>query len=488
MKYLGILFCFIIICSHNSLCAQPGMYSESDIEYQTIFFEAHEAKIKGDSDKQIELLKSLIKRDKDCHAAYWELARTYTMLGDQEAAQKNAVKAHELKTSNEWYLLTLAEIYEKTEQYTAAIATYKKLKVINPDNPTIYHKLAQLLLYEKNVEEAVANLQEVQNRHGVDEESSRRIFDIYKANGNKKGAVKAVRTLCDAFPDNTRYLNNLASYYSEIGDNDKALSVYKEIAAIDPYDPKAAIVLAKGNTKAAKGSGKLTSLMPLMENMSIPLDNKIKELMPYVSTMSAEGETTESLDKLCVRLAELYPDDAKVYSLRGDVEFYQAKFEAAELSYKKALDLDDRKYALWAQYFQTLWELEKYTVLENLSYDAIDLYPNKVSAFLFNALALTKNKKSGAKDLVTEASFIAGKNKVLKNQVALVEFWLDKDQVKKDELKAIDLNGIDTPLYYELAGDLYAIAKDNGTANKMWEQAIKLGANAKRINLKSSIE
>jgi len=488
MKYQIIIFWIVILCSFCSLSyTQPGMYNESDIEYQTIFFEAHHAKITGNTDEQIKLLNTLIKRDKGSHAAYWELARTYAALGNQEMAQKNAEKATKLAPKNEWYHLTLAEIYQESGQIGASIGTYKSLKSINPDNPTIYHKLAQLLLHEKKIDEAVNNLEELQTRQGVDEESSRRIFDIYKGSGNKSKAIKAIRNLSNAFPENTRYLNNLASYHMEVGQKKDALKVYKEILAINPDDPTASIAIARSNS-SKKGNSKTDNLFSIIENMNLNLDDKIKELMPLVSTMEKTGETTMALDNMSDRLVELYPDEAKVYSLQGDVLFYQSKYAEAEKSYMSAIRLDDRKYALWSQYMQTLWELEKYPALEKISTDAIDLFPNKVSAFVYQAIGLSMNKKSGAKDLIAEAGYIAGKNKTLSNQLAIVTQWLDQAKVTKDALKQIDLKTIQDPIYYELAADLYSAIKDNATAKKLWSKAISLGANPARLNQKLGTE
>lgn len=488
MKNHISLFLLLGLCIHCSVSlAQPGMYNESDIEYQTIFFEAHHAKVTGNTDEQIKLLNTLIKRDKGSHAAYWELARTYTTLGNQEKAQKNAEKATQLAPTNEWYQLTLAEIYEQSGQIGASIQTYKSLKAINPDNPTIYHKLAQLLLHEKKIDEAVGNLEALQARHGVDEESSRRIFDIYKGSGDKSKAIKAIRNLSNAFPDNTRYLNNLASYHMEIGQTKEAKKVYKEILALNPDDPTASIAIAR-DASSKKGSSKTEHLIPLIENMNLNLDDKIKELMPLVSTMEKTGETTLALQSMSSRLVELYPKEAKVYSLQGDILFYQSKYQEAEKSYSTAIKLDDRKYALWSQYMQTLWELEKYPALEKISMDAIDLFPNKVSAFVYQALGLSMNKKSGAADLITEAGFIAGKNKALSNQIAIVSQWLNKSDVSKDVLKNIDLKAIQDPLYYELAADLYSVVKDSSTAKKLWNKAISFGANPTRLNQKLGTE
>jgi len=483
LGYIGLI---CIICC-LSLSAQPGMYTEADIEFQTIFFEAQQAKYTGDTEEQIKLLSTIIKRDKESHAAYYELSRTYTLLDNMELAQKNAEKAHKLNPTNEWYLLGLAEIYESTEQTTAAVAAYSKLKTVNPNNPTIYHKLAQLLLRNKDVEGAVANLESLQQTQGIDEESSRRIFDIYKVAGNEKKAVATLEKLIATYPDNTRYLGNLASYYQEIGNDKKALEVYKNILTLDPNDTKALRITTK--SEAAKNGGdQLGILTSLLSSTNLTLDDKIQELMPYVSTMKQKGSTTDELDKISADLIAQYPKEAKVHALRADILFYQGKYTAAEAIYAQALTLDDSKYALWSQYLQTLWELEKYPKLITQSEEAIDLFPNQVSSFLYHSLGLSKANKKGATDFVMEAGFIAGKNKQLLTQIAIVDNWINLSKIEKTVIRAINIQSLQSPLYLELAGDLYAAIKDNNKAKQLWQKAIKLGAKSERINSKLGIE
>ena len=480
----GILVISILSLAISSLIAQPGIYNESDIEFQTLFLEAQYEKYQGNTDKQAELLQEIIKRDKKSHAAYYELARLYLKTGDLELAQKNADKAHLIQPNNEYYLLILSEVMEKSNQHGKAVLAYEKLKQLNPQNPTIYHKLAQLHLHENMPDKAVQNLELLQKNQGVDEETSRRIFEIYKNTGNEKKAVQTLERLVDAYPDNTRLMHNLANYHLETGNEKGAKQVYQKILTIDPNDSAATIAAIKDKQSNPTGGGDnaLLALEPMITNMNLPLDDKLKELIPYLTTIKKGDATTGTLASMSQKLVSLYPDDAKVYSMNGDINFYQGKYTESEKDYEKAITIDDRKYTLWSQYMQNLWELEKIAKLVEISEEAIDLYPNKVSAFLFHALSQTD--KSVAKDMLQEASFIAGKNPSLVSSVSIVSQWLDINNANKKEIKAIDLNALAEPIYFELAGDLYASIDDNNMAKKLWDKAIDLGSSENRISKK----
>ena len=129
---------------------------------------------------------------------------------------------------------------------------------------------------------------------------------------------------------------------------------------------------------------------------------------------------------------------------------------------------------------QNLWELEKISELESVSEEAVDLYPNKVTAFLFHAIALKDSDLSSAKDFASEAQLIAGKNKALNDRVSIVKYWLKDAKVSKDDLAVIDYQSFSESLYLELTGDLYEGVNEN-TARQLWKQAIEQGANPKRL-------
>jgi len=158
MKHLLVIPLFVLALS---IQAQPGMYAESDMEFQDLFISAQLAKYKGDVPEQIELLEKVIKR----------------------LAEKYATKAHNLDSQNEWYLLNLAEIYDHRDNFNKAIDAYNKLTQINPRNPAIYHKLALIQTKSGKGEAAAKTLEALQEQNGMDEETSRRIFDLYRDMG-----------------------------------------------------------------------------------------------------------------------------------------------------------------------------------------------------------------------------------------------------------------------------------------------------------------
>ena len=65
-------------------------------------------------------------------------------------------------------------------------------------------------------------------------------------------ALKELEKLSNAFPLEIRYLHNLASYYTKLGKESKALEVYRRILKIDINDASANMAITASNTGTRK--------------------------------------------------------------------------------------------------------------------------------------------------------------------------------------------------------------------------------------------
>ncbi len=484
---MKLAFYIVLVCTFG-LYGQADIYSESDIEFQSLFFDALLAKQKGDDKAQIDALKEIIRRDNKAHGAYYELSKTYLAQDNIELAEKNAIKACQGDPSNQWYVLLKSDIYERSEQYDKAIASYKQLIKNDPHNSVLYHRLALCQLSNQQSEEAALTLESLQSLTGITEETSRRLFDIYSKSGNEKKAIETLKNLSGKEPDNVRYLNNLTGYLLEIDDKEEATKILEKILIIDPENASANTALAKNTSKVSTSDvgGYLQSLMPLIENVNVPLDDKIRELMPHMSRIEKGTQDSDALLNISELLVDQYPDEAKVYSVRADILFYNALYEESEKNYKKAISIDDTKYPLWDQWMINLWQLGNYKSLESVSYDAMDLFPNQVNATIMHAIALAKNNNlDEANDMIDEAAIVAGSNEMLNALIGVGKVWIDNngDEIS-GKVKSIDESQLSNPVWYEIIGDIYDKQGDQKLSKKYYQLAIEMGASEKNIKKK----
>lgn len=489
MKYLlGILLMTLCLTPMNG---QAGMYSESDLELQSLFIEAELAKVKGDFEKQIDLLKEVLRRDKTEHAAYYELAKVYFKQDNLEDAQKNILNAKKHGGDNEWYTLIAAQIFESSQQFNLAISQYQELIELNPKNASNYHKLAINQLSNNQAKEASNSLHKCLEIVGIEEETSRRLFDIYRDLGEDQKALDVLQELSDSSPKNVRYLNNLAGFLNELGQTKASQEVYHKILDIDLNNAKASMALVKKDAKIDEAGSYLRSLIPVMENQNIPLDNKIRELMPFISSMTPQGESTAALIEISESLVERYPNEAKVYAIQGDVLYYAQQFKASEKAYAKSISINDVQFVLWDQWMLNLWELDDHAKLKSVSLEAIDLFPNEVFAYIMHSLALSKLKDGEAKSYLDEATFIAANSHRYKYPISITQLWFGKNtsplETIKSDVTKLKLDNLSKAIYFELLGDIYHSINQKDKAKSYWNHAVERGANPNRINKKNGV-
>lgn len=480
---------FFTFYSAISLSGQAGMYSESDIELQDLFIESHLEKQKGNYDKQIELLKEVVRRDRSAHIAYYEMARSYQQMENSELAESMLSKALRIDPSNEWYLSLMIETQETQKKYGDAVSTAKKLVENYPDNQDYHFLLAKNYLSNGQSDEAIKTLLNYQNLNGISEEISKRIFRIYDTTGKVSEAIYTLKSLYEKFPGNIRFLSNLAGYLLENGKKAEALKYYNRILELDPDHPEANLVIAREENPSKSSEGGLSAIETMIANENINLDDIIKELMPYMSNMNREGQRTDKLKNISQLLLEKYPSEAKTHAVRADILFYSGSISDSEKLYQKAIELDNSKYTLWDQWLINLWEIEDYNKMMLKGEEAIDLFPNQFYAWFYYALALHKTGQiEDAQEYLFEAKLVAGNKPYYKNACSILENWFDMKATGSVEalsdLSRLDLSQIYSPVLFDLLGDIYHSAGDANKTKMFWNQALEFGADHERIKRK----
>lgn len=487
MRYAFLSFLFILLT--GLFCyGQAGIYSESDIELQDLFIEAQLEKQKGNTEKQIELLREVTRRDRTADAAYFEMAQAYLQTGNAELAESNIRKALNLEPGNEWYLKLQLDILNQRKNYSSAIATAEKLVEMFPSKRAYHFSLAESQKEAGKSADAIQTLLSFQEMKGITEDISKRIFEIHDADNNIEKATATLRQLSEAHPGNVRFLVNLAGYMYKHNQKKEALACYRRILELDPDNAEANLTLTRESHDEQAGIGGLASIEKMISNAAIPLDDIVKEMMPFISNMNREGAQTDKLLELSLQLLERFPDDAKTHAVRADILFYSGNVRESEKMYASAIAIDDSKYTLWDQWLVNLWELEDYTKMRNKAQEAVDYFPNTFNAWLYYSLALEKSAEPhDARQILSEASLIAGRSPAFKDAVVIAETWFElrhNQEVTTDKLTQINDSDIISPVLLDILGDIYLSSGKAEKSRKYWKSALNYGASQERIKIK----
>lgn len=466
------------------LAQEPQRFTEDQVAAQKEYVEADAALLLGNHEEAITLYQKLYQGDRTNAAITYNLARAYAATEDFESANKYIDLSLRNGEDNKWYRVFKANLMRDMARHAEAAEHYSILYQAEPSNRYFAENYAYELLRMGSVDQSISVLEDWQKNHGVSEEITKKLFEIFDSQGNVESAVSVLTKLAEAYPNEPRYSMNLVNYLVRNDKVDLARAWLDKILAENPNHPEASVLLSKlGNAKANGNTGvAVDNIVRLIKADDVDLETKIKAMIPLVESLSIGQPLVDSLTivELKNSLVANHPNDAKVLSIAGDMAHLEYDYRASTSYYEKALKVDDKVYTIWENHLYGLWRLGKFDQVTKIGYEAIDLFPNQYTAYHYYVLGLLgQNKTAEAEDMLFETQMIAGGNPTLLAQVELLKAYVAKSNGEYDQgIKALEGVKIEavkqSALYLELLGDLYYKSGKAKEALQSWQKAEKL--------------
>jgi tetratricopeptide (TPR) repeat protein len=122
----------------------------------------------------------------------------------------------------------------------------------------------------------------------------------------------------------------------------------------------------------------------------INLENKSRLLMYFYDT---QAKLDENVIELGAILVDQYPNEAKAYTLLGDLYMKDSNEALALACFKKSIELDPSKYSIFEQVLIMEYEFQQYDNLYNDGIKAIELFPSYGKLYLLAGTAANQIKK-----------------------------------------------------------------------------------------------
>ena len=464
-------------------------YTEEEVNTEKIFIEASREKILGNYENAVVLYKEVLKRDKDNHAAAYELARMYDVLDKDDQAEKAIKMAIKLDPSNEWYQSFLADHYQKMKKDEAAAEVFGDLVKQYPNNQYFYQKQAYFLVRSKNNADAIKIYDKIESKFGLTEELIGKKHSLYLGLGKQKKATRELQKLTNTFPSNLEYQHMLASHFQRIGETKKAKEVFQKILQIDPSDAQANIALANSNQGEGSDANFLSVLKPIFLQEDVDIDLKIKEMIPHIQKVANTGdkELADAAIELAQILTEVHPNNAKSFSVYGDLLNHSERPKEALKKYMQTLKLDNSVFTVWEQVMYLNFELHDFDALLKTSNDALDLFPNKAKAYYLNGIANSeKGNYDDAVDGFQQALMMSARNERMQADIhgRLGEVYHNSKKYTKSDKsfeKALKLNPDAYTILDSYSFHLALRGENLEKAQQMSKRSIELKPNEPRL-------
>ncbi len=418
-----------------------------------LYIDASKAKMLEDYAKAVEMYKKVLQLDPYNDGAQYELAVMYFESGQYDVARQyitaavvndsinfiaNSLKkqqeldsldvaknlnakikdAAEQYVSNKWYLVMKADVMAYLGAYDEASATFAKLLNDHPEEVDYYFDWAYVLSRKGDYKGAIEVYSKAEKIIGVDENLIMQKQRLYLEAGMTEEAAAEIQRLIDANPGELRYYQMQAELYQATEQPDKAIEIYKAMLVKDPSNAFALLNLAEIYRYKGDRENYLTYLKEAFKNPDLNIDSKIRVIYPYLLDSSGEGKKEEAFS-LAQIVVEAHPNEAKAHAIYGDLLYQDERSEEALVQYKQALQLDNSVYQVWQQVFFILSELQRYSELEKITTEALELFPSQPIIYFFNGVA---NNQLNAYDKAIEILNI-GKVLVIDNRPLKIQFY-----------------------------------------------------------------
>lgn len=403
----------------SSARADVPMTEKEQLEFDFLFFEALKEKQLGNSKAAQAKLQQAIRINPRNATAHYELSQAYLQNGslDQSIiAAQNAVKFDE---KNNWFKMALVELYERSGNFEKMTPLLQDLVKAYPENYEYQYALAGVFSQTKKYAEAISIFEKIEKKTGVNEELALQKMELFERMGKPEKAIEEVNKLIAAVPEEPEYYGYLAEIYINNKQPDLALKAYQELQKKDPENPRIHFLLAEFYRTQGQKEKSFEELQWAFKQTNTPIDAKIQVLGSYFELVDQFPELKEQSKTLCEILVKTHPEETKVHAVYGDFLFQEGNLEEAEREYRKVLALDKSSFNVWSQLLVLVNEKKDFAGMLDLSKEAIELFPNQPTLYLFKGIAAQQIKQY---DLAVE-SFKEGANLTVDNIGLSAQFY-----------------------------------------------------------------
>ena len=373
MKNLLILFMMIPVLFATGINLQAQTMSEDHAK-------ATQAYIDGimhfENEEFEEALDHLTMAHLTLHddpGVNYALSDVYLATRDYTNAAYYAKSAADLAPENKWYHLKLADIYNRSGRDEAAINAYKRALEYHPDDVDILYKLADSYVDFGELLESNQIYNEIIDRRGGSFELHLRKFRNFNALQMQDSALVELEQMRKINPSNLSTLRTISQYYRQLGETERALNILKDARERNARDPQTLILMAEIFVEQSDWESLGEIFVSMLEDPLIYPSQK-QELVRFMYSQHQQNPGDQQLADQTTEVLLAFSDSEPDY---GPAQLLAAEFFLQQNEMEKALEKLERVNEImpdepdaWRQRMQTLFSMEAYDDVIEISEDA----------------------------------------------------------------------------------------------------------------------
>ena len=371
-------------------------------EAEFFFIEGEKFFILEDYTKALVYFQRALELNPENGTIHYKIAEILSRgnnVEDLEKASLSIDNALKLEKKNKYFYLLASSIYSSLNNFgKAEQALENMMREIKGTDDYLY-ELAALYQYDKKPDEAINVYNRAENLLGINEVSSLQKQRLYLEKGKLNEAILEGEKLLTAFPEEERYVMGFAETLSQYKQTQKAIGYIERYLKENPEKGNAKMLLAG----LYRDNGEEQKSRSLMESIfidtSVDVTSKVIVVGTYTAILSQNRNKNiidPELESFTVflweKLSVLYPKDANMHMVGGDLFMALKKEVRAQQEYLSAIEHGATSFETWQNLLYLDSQLNQFDSLIAHSERGLEYFPNQGLLHYFNGFGQFRKK------------------------------------------------------------------------------------------------
>ena len=425
------------------------------------------------------------------HLLIISLGMVFVFINSAAIAQKSKKKKNiEEISPNEFtekdqrlteQFFTEGEKYFILEDYIKSMAFFQKALEMDPENPAIHYKIAEIYAKNNEFDNALIHALKAQESNPGNKYYYLLLADIYTSKSDFNKAAEVYEDLIKKIPGTEEYLFQVAALYIYQQKYNEALDCYDRIE--EKFGINEQITFQKQNILIKEG--KLDEMIKEGEKLIHAYPGEAEYVADLANKLIA-NDRYEDATQLLNQAIQDFPDNPMILYQMAEVFNKTGKTEAAKEIIAKIFDGNEfnlqKKMQIVASYFgKELNDSDKKYVL-SLADKIVEYHPDDADGFaLYGDLLQSFDSLKEARQLYLKSLALNPSN--LQAWTNVLDYELRNNEIDSVIVHADDAITLfpNQAILYYFAGTAYMLKNDNRKATQMLEQGKKLSSSNLRL-------
>jgi len=403
-----LIFLILALFSGIVYAQEAEQLSEDRAQAMHYFIEGVSDFENEDYEQALDKLTMAHLKFSDDPGINYALSDVYLATGDLTNAAYYAGIAADLDPENKWYHLQLAHIHHNAGRPDAAVSAYKNILEHHPNDTNILYELANRYVDYGELEESNKIFDKILSTRGDDFEIRLKKFQNYHAMQQSEAALDELNKMREIDPGNLTTLHTISQYYLQLNKPEAAEEVLLDARERNARDPQTLILLAEIYIENQDWEKMSETFISMLRDPLIYPSQKL-ELVRFIYNQQQSNPGNQVLEDQTARVllafSESEPEFGPAQLLAAEYLLQNNQPEEALNKLERVTEIMPENAEAWSQRIQTMFSLQKYEEVIDISEEADEASPdNAFIQFFTGASYMLTDRPEKAEEWLKKAT------------------------------------------------------------------------------------